>query len=157
RRAERKQAPPAASGPSRWERSGAPTPSESPAASAGGPPRLNLAGNKPSWREREAAKAAGGAASPAPEATRPAAPAPAAEEAPKRSGYVPPHMRGASGAAPSSDSAPPAAAPRERWAPRTPRGDGEAPPASGGRYEAPSSRGGSSGAYRRGGFGGNRN
>ncbi|KAK6001424.1 hypothetical protein QM012_002755 [Aureobasidium pullulans] len=161
RRAERKQAPPAASGPSRWERSGAPTPSEAPAASAGGPPRLALAGNKPSWREREAAKAAGGAApAPAAEPSRPTAPA--AEEAPKRSGYVPPHMRGASGAsAPSSDSAPPAAAPRERWTPRTPRGDGEAPPAaSGGRYEPPSSRGGSSsgGAYRRGGFGGgNRN
>ena len=27
-----------------------------------GPPRLNLAGNRPSWRDREAAKAAGGAA-----------------------------------------------------------------------------------------------
>ncbi|GKT43893.1 eukaryotic translation initiation factor 3 subunit A [Colletotrichum spaethianum] len=31
--------------------------------SAGGPPRLNLAGNKPSWREREAAKSASGGAS----------------------------------------------------------------------------------------------
>ncbi|KAK6841657.1 hypothetical protein PG987_002517 [Apiospora arundinis] len=30
----------------------------------GGPPRLNLAGGKPSWREREAAKAAGGAPAP---------------------------------------------------------------------------------------------
>uniref|UniRef100_A0A8H7TM79 PCI domain-containing protein n=1 Tax=Bionectria ochroleuca TaxID=29856 RepID=A0A8H7TM79_BIOOC len=34
--------------------------------SSGGPPRLHLAGNKPSWREREAAKAAGGGARLAP-------------------------------------------------------------------------------------------
>ncbi|THZ06393.1 hypothetical protein D6C95_02427 [Aureobasidium pullulans] len=175
RRAERKQAPAAAAAaPSRWERSGAPTPAE-PAASSGERPRLNLAGSKPTWREREAAKAAQGGvspapASPAPQAESAAAPpaAPPADERvataeaalPKRSGYVPPHMRGASGAAPSSDSAPPVAAPRERWAPRTPRGDGETPPpAAGGRYEPPSSRGGSSsgGAYRRGGFGSSRN
>ncbi|KAI4720357.1 hypothetical protein E4T48_03338 [Aureobasidium sp. EXF-10727] len=163
RRAERKQAPPvAAAGPDRWSRSNAPAPAEPVAASAGGPPRLALAGNKPTWREREAAKAAQGGASPAPEATRPAAP-PADERVqtseaalPKKSAYVPVHLRGSAGAAPSSDSAPPAAAPRERWTPRTPRGDGETPPpASGGRYEPPSSRGGSSagGAYRRGGFG----
>ncbi|KAI4852414.1 hypothetical protein E4T45_04715 [Aureobasidium sp. EXF-8846] len=169
RRAERKQAPAASAAPSRWERTGgAPAPAEPAAASSGAPPRLALAGNKPTWREREAAKAAqGGAspapASPAPEASRPAAP-PAAERiqtpeaAPaQRSGYVPPHMRGSAGAAPSSDSAPPAAAaPRERWT-RTPREDGQTPPpASGGRYEPPSGRGGSSagGAYRRGGFSG---
>ncbi|KAI5240272.1 hypothetical protein E4T43_06192 [Aureobasidium subglaciale] len=171
RRAERKQAgPAAAAAPSRWERSGAPAPAEPVAASAGGPPRLALAGGKPSWRDRQAAKEAQGGSSeapsspaPAPEATRPAAP-PADERVqtseaalPKRSGYVPPHMRGSAGAAPSSDDAPPAAAPSQRWAPRTPRGDGETPPpASGGRYEPPSGgRGGSSagGAYRRGGFG----
>jgi len=36
-----------------------------------GPPRLTLAGNKPSWREREAAKAAGGAGPAAPERNGP--------------------------------------------------------------------------------------
>jgi translation initiation factor 3 subunit A len=50
-----------------------------------GPPRLALAGNKPSWREREAAKAAqGGGAGPADEAPAPApAPAPRKYEAPR--------------------------------------------------------------------------
>lgn len=38
-------------------------PSAPSAASAGGPPRLNLAGGKPSWREREAAKATSGESS----------------------------------------------------------------------------------------------
>jgi translation initiation factor 3 subunit A len=168
RRAERKQAPaaaPATSG-SRWERTGASAaPSEAPSSSDAGRPRLALAGSKPTWREREAAKAAGqtldSAAPAASQASEPAArssPAPAASEpAPlKRSGYVPPHMRGANNAAPPSSAgdAPPAPAARDapaagRWAPRTPRGEGEAPPpSSGGRYEAP--RGG---AYRRGGFG----
>jgi translation initiation factor 3 subunit A len=36
-----------------------------------GPPRLNLAGNKPSWREREAAKAAAGGSAPPPERAGP--------------------------------------------------------------------------------------
>ncbi|KAI1405819.1 hypothetical protein F4819DRAFT_348896 [Hypoxylon fuscum] len=73
---------------------------------ASGPPRINLAGNKPSWREREAAKQAQGG----PKETREpresrepkeSAPAPAAKEAPsetlKPSGapgkWVPRHLR----------------------------------------------------------------
>ncbi|XXH04678.1 hypothetical protein Hte_011098 [Hypoxylon texense] len=47
-----------------------------------GPPRLNLQGNKPSWREREAAKAAGGAQS-APRESASPAPAPVARETPR--------------------------------------------------------------------------
>ncbi|KAF4307658.1 hypothetical protein GTA08_BOTSDO04587 [Botryosphaeria dothidea] len=60
---------------------------------AGGPPRLTLAGNKPSWREREAAKAVAGGTPSAPEAAAP----PAEAEPPRRSGYVPPALRGESG------------------------------------------------------------
>ncbi|CAG8206722.1 unnamed protein product [Penicillium salamii] len=82
-------------------------------------PRLNLAprtGGAPStWRDRQAAKEAGGEAAPSAREE----PAPAA----RKGGYVPPHLRaGASGA---SGSAPPPPAPREapteRWAPREPR------------------------------------
>ncbi|KAI1393451.1 uncharacterized protein F4822DRAFT_384707 [Hypoxylon trugodes] len=73
-----------------------------------GPPRLNLAGNKPSWREREAAKKAGGdsSAPPAPrgrerERERDSAPPAQAAQAPtetlKPSGapgkWVPHHLR----------------------------------------------------------------
>jgi len=89
---------------------------------SGGPPKLNLAGNKPTWRERqvakeaeEAAKAAGGPTSAPP----PAAPSTdiATEEAalPKRTGgYVPPARR-ADGAPPRgrTDTAPSPAAPRD--------------------------------------------
>lgn len=164
RRAERKAGPPAGAEPSRWERSSA-APSQPAAPSAGGPPRLALAGNKPSWREREAAKAAGGPSEPAPPAAPPADERVETAEAalPKRSGYVPPHMRGAD--AGRSSEAPPAARETPRWAPSRPRGEGETPPpASSGRYASPASRGGeasrggssSGGAYRRGGFGGRR-
>lgn len=84
-----------------------------------GAPRLNLAPRTAaapsSWRERQAAKEAGGAA-----------PEPVAAPAPARKvggGYVPPHLR--AGAAAGSGSAPPPPAPREapteRWAPRQPR------------------------------------
>ncbi|KAI1327912.1 hypothetical protein F5Y16DRAFT_370694 [Xylariaceae sp. FL0255] len=65
---------------------------------AGGPPRLALQGQggKPSWREREAAKNAGGSAPPepaggAPPRTKEEAPAPA--PAPTRGKWVPPHLR----------------------------------------------------------------
>ncbi|KAL4904576.1 eukaryotic translation initiation factor 3 subunit A [Aspergillus multicolor] len=64
-------------------------------------PRLNLAprtGGAPSWRERAAAKEAAGGAAPA-AASAPEAPK-AEPEAPRRSGYVPPHARGGSDAAP---------------------------------------------------------
>jgi translation initiation factor 3 subunit A len=117
-----------------------PIPRDSPAepSAAAAPPRLALAGSKPTWREREAMKAAGQApppaaapavASPAP---APASPAPAAAEpeAPKRSGYVPPALR--AGGAPGGG-----------WREREASGAGRAPPArtespaTGGRFDAP--------------------
>ena len=75
------------------ERTG-PIPARAEAERPSGPPQLNIAGNKPSWRERQAAKeAAGGSGtSPAPpgdEATTAVPP-----ESARRSGYVPPHLRG---------------------------------------------------------------
>ncbi|KAH8726863.1 eukaryotic translation initiation factor 3 110 kDa subunit [Phaeosphaeriaceae sp. PMI808] len=110
---------------------------------AAGPPRIALAGGKPSWREREAMKAAGqtpppvaaaAAAAPAAAPTPSTSSAPATEaEAPKRSGYVPPAMR--QGGAPGGG-----------WRER--EGSGRGPPArtespaTGGRFEA--SRGGRS-------------
>ena len=172
RRAERKAGPQI---PTRSFQSPAPTDA---APEGRGAPRIALAGNKPTWREREAAKKAGielPEANGAPEASSapPAAPqaeerdAPAEAALPKRSGYVPPHLRGSSGATPPARASPePSAAPR--WQPSRPRGgDGEtdSPAApSGGSYRPPlrtgdssegGSRGGSSagGAYRRGGFG----
>ncbi|PIB00840.1 Eukaryotic translation initiation factor 3 subunit A [Cercospora beticola] len=165
RRLERKQggAAAGAGAASRtFERRAEPGPE--PIASSG-PPRLALAGNKPSWREREAMKTAQGGA-PASETAAPAEErAPAEATQPKRSGYIPPALRGK---APGSDSASPAAEPKtERWQPRprpaegerepagdrwasrrqgeTPRGD--TPPApAGGAYKPPSQRTG--GAYR---------
>ncbi|KAJ6056578.1 hypothetical protein N7444_005676 [Penicillium canescens] len=85
-----------------------------------------------SWREREAAREAGGAP----------APAPVREEPPRKigGGYVPPHLR--AGASAGSGSAPPPREPREpreapteRWAPRHARESSSqspspAPPAS---------------------------
>lgn len=97
-----------------------------------GPPRLALAGSKPTWRERQAAKEAEGATSTPP----PAAPQTdiATEEAalPKRTGYVPPARRGGDGAAPRgrTDAAPSAARdgstassaePTAKWRPGAPR------------------------------------
>lgn len=106
---------------------------EEPSSSAGGPPRLALAGGKPSWREREAMKAAGQvppAESAAP-AAAPAAAAPASEEAPRRSGYVPPHLRNRDGGdAPTAGG----------WREREGSGRTESPAASSGRYEPPSER-----------------
>lgn len=105
-----------------------------------GPPRLALAGGKPSWRDRMASKESGeGApAAPAAPAAQPepvAAPVvspPASEAAPARSGYVPPHLRGAGGSAPGGGWREREAAPRDV----PPRADSGSP-ASGGRYEAP--------------------
>jgi len=57
---ERERAPPPRREPIAMDRSN----SNGPLA-AGGPPRLNLAGSKPSWREREAARIAAGDAAPA--------------------------------------------------------------------------------------------
>jgi translation initiation factor 3 subunit A len=102
-----------------------------------GPPRLALAGNKPSWREREAQKAAEEAAGGS-QASQPApAPEPtAAEPQPhkKSTGYVPPAKRGeASRGRTEADQSP---MPRDessggdvsaKWRPREPSGrDGSA-------------------------------
>lgn len=126
RRLERKQG--GASAAKSFERSERPTferraePASEQSASSG-PPRLALAGSKPTWREREAAKAAQGGA-PAAETPAPAAEtAPPAEAAPAaRSGYIPPALRGK---APATDSAPPAEAKSERWQPRSRGAEGE--------------------------------
>ncbi|KAI6817374.1 Eukaryotic translation initiation factor 3 subunit [Hortaea werneckii] len=134
-----------------------------PAPSAGGPPRLALQGQsgKPSWREREAMRQSGQL--PAESAAPPAAPAAdarvATEEAsmPKKSGYIPPALRGnASGAGESMPSEPPKErSASDRWGPRRPaEGERSESPAgaSGGAYRPPGSRGAaggaSGGAYR---------
>ncbi|KAK5690088.1 eukaryotic translation initiation factor 3 subunit A [Elasticomyces elasticus] len=206
KRMERKQQASTAAPPSRFDRapdraaerpsfaasSRAPA-SEERAPESRGPPKIAVAG-KIGWREREAMKARGEipadaapapapSASPAPSAAPAAQPAaeraPAEESAaPKRSGYIPPALRGK---APDADSAPPppsaptrdagekwtprprdggrsespaAGPPAERWAPRSRPAEGErkespAAPA-GGRYQPPASRpaGGVGGAYR---------
>lgn len=147
-------------------------PASEPSTSSG-PPRLALAGSKPMWREREAAKAAQGGTPPveAP-APAPAVDSVATDEAaqPARSGYLPPALRGK---APGADSAPPAEAKTERWQSRPRGAEGErsdtperkpaterwaprraneperseTPPAStGGAYKPPGQRSG--GAYR---------
>ena len=89
-----------------------------------GPPVIALGGSKPSWREREAARAAAtsGTESDAPSPV----PAPATEPA-KRAGYVPPHLRGR-----QDGQSPPTAGEREessgdRWRrPQVPRDDSPA-------------------------------
>ena len=77
-----------------------------PAAASSGPPRLNLGGNKPSWRDREAAKTKSDVSAPGPGtqgSVPPAAPpseVPTLEaDLPKRTGYVPPHLRNRDGGA----------------------------------------------------------
>lgn len=85
-----------------------PESSERPA----GPPRLALAGNKPTWRERQAQKEAADArgASPAPPAAPPADIATSEAQLPKKTGYVQPAIRSEAGAAPRgrTDTQPPA-------------------------------------------------
>jgi translation initiation factor 3 subunit A len=104
-----------------------------PALGAGGPPRLPILGNKPSWREREAARSSSQTPSAAPEAE-------AAAPAPKRTGYVPPALRSR-----GDDGSPaPAAA---AWRGREGSGRGiegrtESPATGGSRYEPPTARGG---------------
>ena len=73
----------------------APTSTESSDRPTSGPPRLALAGNKPTWRERQAqkeAEAASGTA-PAPPAAPPSDIATAEAQLPKKTGYVPPARR----------------------------------------------------------------
>ncbi|PLB45094.1 eukaryotic translation initiation factor 3 subunit EifCa [Aspergillus steynii IBT 23096] len=92
-------------------------------------PRLNLAsrtGGGPSWRERLAAKETSGAAE-APKEEAPAPAAPDAAPAARKGGYVPPHLRGSSTAAPA---APPSnGASAERWS-RPSRDSGSSQPPS---------------------------
>ncbi|TKX27566.1 eukaryotic translation initiation factor 3 subunit A [Elsinoe australis] len=130
RRAERK----GGAAPSRgFER-----PTERAEPSAGGPPRLALAGNKPTWREREAARQAAGGDAPtngasaapsrAPEPERERErPAPAEPAPLRKGGYVPPHLR--EGASRPAGEAPPAMSREDS------RGEGSRPEA---RRAAPS-------------------
>ncbi|KAK7514730.1 hypothetical protein IWZ03DRAFT_223769 [Phyllosticta citriasiana] len=113
-----------------------------------GPPRLNLAGGKPSWREREAAKAAAGGQAPA------ASDAPPAEsEPPKRGGYVPPGRReGASSWGQREDRGPARDVPARtdspasgsgRWQPPAARNStpGQSPSGGGSAWRPPQRRG----------------
>ncbi|KZM20485.1 eukaryotic translation initiation factor 3 subunit A [Ascochyta rabiei] len=111
-----------------------------------GPPRLALAGGKPSWRDRMAAKDSGEGPPAAPAAqptpvTAPTATPPPSEAPPsQRSGYVPPHLRGAGGAAPGGGWREREAAGRSGDAParaERPERTDSSSPAAGGRYEAP--------------------
>ena len=61
---------------------------------AGGPPRLALTGNKPTWREREAQRFASGGSPATPPAAPPSDIATPEAQLPKKTGYVPPAMRG---------------------------------------------------------------
>lgn len=97
-----------------------------------GPPILALAGNKPTWRERQAQKVAEGAAVAPAASTSSPAPAVADTTVPaveplKRSGYVPPQKRGDVSRG-RTDNEPPATDRNEssggdRWRPR-PRDEG---------------------------------
>ena len=60
---------------------------------AAGPPRIALAGNKPTWREREAQKTAAGGGQTAPSAP-PSDNAKTEAQPPKTTGYLPPAKRG---------------------------------------------------------------
>jgi translation initiation factor 3 subunit A len=127
KRLERKQGGPAAAKPFERQPLERRAESASEQSASSGPPRLALAGSKPTWREREAAKAAqGGTSSVEAPARAPAFAedsAPAEEAAkPARSGYVPPALRGK---APAADSAPPAEARSERWQSKSRGADGE--------------------------------
>lgn len=81
--------------------------SETPSA----PPRLNLAGSKPTWRERQAQREADGVKAPQ---AGPAAPpsdiATSEAQLPKKTGYVPPALRGEGAARGRTDAQPPSAA-----------------------------------------------
>ncbi|KAI9789868.1 MAG: eukaryotic translation initiation factor 3 subunit A [Candelina submexicana] len=86
-----------------------------------GPPRLALAGNKPTWRDREAMKAAGGV--PAPQAVPPSDVVTTEAELPKRSVFVSPALRGRTdGASAARDQSP--SDPIAKWRSGSQRGDG---------------------------------
>ena len=135
----------------------APIRADSSERPAGGPPRLALAGSKPTWREREAQKqaelAAGGGA-PAQSPAPPTDIATAEAGLPKKTGYVPPARRG-DGAAPRgrTDPQPPSSNRDQssgtdstaKWRPSTARSDAarDGSPADGPapRFVAPGRRG----------------
>ncbi|MCJ1336236.1 eukaryotic translation initiation factor 3 subunit A [Bachmanniomyces sp. S44760] len=83
--------------------------SERPSERSSGPPRIALAGNKPTWRERQAQKEAEAATGTT--ATPPAAPpsdiATSEAQLPKKTGYVPPALRGESADPRGRTEAPP--------------------------------------------------
>lgn len=122
-----------------------------------GPPRLALAGNKPTWREREAQKAAAEArgGSPAPPAAPPSDMATPEAQVPKKTGFVVPALRSEAAAAPRgrTDTQPPASSRDEssggdapaRWRPSAPRAESgrDGSPADGPvpRFLAPGRRG----------------
>ena len=114
-------------------------------------PQLNLTGKtgeKPSWREREAMKARGEL----PPTAEPArAAAPAAEE-PKKSGYVPPHLRGKTGGGEAPPEASKAGEREARPAPTDRWGSSRKPAAEASRSESPAASSG--GAYKPPGAGG---
>ena len=89
-------------------------------------PRLNLAprtGGGPSWRERQAAKESTGGAAPEPAKEEPAA------QPPRRTGgYVPPHLRSGSAAAPAAS--PSNGAAPSRYVPPSARDSGSSTPPS---------------------------
>jgi translation initiation factor 3 subunit A len=161
RRLERKQGGAAASRP--FER-----PAER-SAEPSARPQLNLTsktGEKPSWREREAMKARGEisqASETAPPAAPPADERVKTEEAalPKKTGYLPPHLRGKAGAGEAPPPEAPKAAERERSVPaeRSERpapterwGSSRKPAAETERSESPAASSG--GAYKPPGAGG---
>ncbi|KAF2192615.1 hypothetical protein K469DRAFT_717184 [Zopfia rhizophila CBS 207.26] len=101
-----------------------------PAIGSGGPPRLNLSGGKPSWRDREATRSS---------SQTPSAPDTDAAPAPKKAGYVPPALRERTDGSP----APSAGGWRAReGSGRGSEGRNESPATGAGRYEPPSARGG---------------
>lgn len=148
--------------------------------SRGGPPRLALAGSKPTWRERQAAKESGAAGGEPPAADPAARPAPTAQDgegaaaaASTRGGYVPPGRRGeGGGGAPRWSERPGGreagrdggreatrdpAPPQDRWRPRENSGRGapearvESPAAPPkGGYRAPHLRNQEEGSRERG-------
>ncbi|KAL8944189.1 MAG: hypothetical protein Q9216_000613 [Gyalolechia sp. 2 TL-2023] len=73
-----------------------------------GPPRLNLAGNKPTWRERQAQKSTEGAITPQAAQAAPHSDIATAEpQLPRKTGYVPPALRSEGATRGRSDAQPP--------------------------------------------------
>jgi translation initiation factor 3 subunit A len=105
-------------------------------------PIVSRTGGAPSWRERQAAKEAGGAApaapAPAPAPTAAAAAPVPTPEAPKEEvqlprrtgGYVPPHLRSGASAAPAAPPAPANGPAPEKYVPRHMRESSSSQPPS---------------------------